>query len=107
MRIIARSTLKAYVARQANSRDRAALERAPNAWYAEGRASRWTTTADVKRRYGTASVISAERIVFSIKGNDYRLVVAVDLPRSTVWIMWIGTHEEYDRIDAQDVEHHG
>ena len=106
MRIIARSTLKAYVARQANSRDRAALERALNAWYADVRSDRWTSTADVKRRYRTASIITAERIVLNIKGNDYRLIVSVDYSRSIVWIKWIGTHAEYDRINAEDVEHH-
>ena len=55
--------------------------------------------ADVKRRYVTASIINAERIVFNIKGNDYRLVVAVDFQKAIVWIKWIGTHKAYDKID--------
>lgn len=105
MRIIARSTLKAYVARQENSRDQRALERALNAWYSEVRSAHWTSTAEIKRQYRTASIISAERVVFNIKGNDYRLIVAVDFSKSIVWIKWIGTHAEYDRIDARDVQH--
>jgi len=59
----------------------------------------------VKRRYATASIVSGERIVFNIKGNDYRLVVAVDFEKGIVWIKWIGGHADYDRIDVREVEH--
>jgi mRNA interferase HigB len=62
-------------------------------------------TADVKRRYATASIVSAERIVFNIKGNDYRLVVAVDFEKAIIWIKWIGSHRAYDKIDATKVRH--
>jgi mRNA interferase HigB len=55
--------------------------------------------------YRKASIISADRIVFNIKGNDYRLVVAVDFRRRIAWIKWIGTHAEYDRIDVTEVDH--
>ena len=61
------------------------------------------STADVKRHYATASVVSAERIVFNIKGNDYRLVVAVDFEKGIVWIKWIGTQKAYDKIDVTEV----
>jgi mRNA interferase HigB len=61
----------------------------------------------VKRSYATASIVSADRIVFNIKGNDYRLVVAVDFQKSIVWIKWIGLHRDYDRIDANEVRHGG
>ncbi len=60
---------------------------------------------NVKRRYATASIVSAERIVFNIKGNDYRLVVAVDFEKGIVWIKWIGTHKAYDKIDVTEVRH--
>jgi len=53
----------------------------------------------------TASIVSADRIVFNIKGNDYRLVVAVDFEKAIVWIKWIGTHKDYDRIDVKEVDH--
>ena len=49
--------------------------------------------------------MTAERIVFNVKGNAYRLVVAVDFEKSIVWIKWIGTHKDYDRIDVTEVEH--
>ena len=52
-----------------------------------------------------ATIVSADRIVFNIKGNDYRLVVAVDFEKAIVWIKWIGTHKDYDRIDVKEVEH--
>jgi mRNA interferase HigB len=61
--------------------------------------------ADVKRYYATASIVSAERIVLNVKGNAYRLVVAVDFEKHIVWIKWIGTHEAYDRIDVKEVEY--
>jgi mRNA-degrading endonuclease HigB of HigAB toxin-antitoxin module len=70
-----------------------------------GRKGHWSSTADVKRRYAAASVVSADRIVFNIKGNDYRLVVSVDYEKGIVWIKWLGTHREYDRIDVRGVQH--
>ena len=57
--------------------------------------------ADVKRLYATASIVRADRVVFNIKGNSYRLVVSVDFEKSIVWIKWIGTHRDYDRIDVR------
>ena len=69
------------------------------------RRASWVSTADVKRLYALASVVSADRIVFNIKGNNYRLVVAVDFEKSIVWIKWLGTHRDYDRIDVRRVEH--
>jgi mRNA interferase HigB len=69
------------------------------------RAARWSNATDVRPSYSTASVVSAGRIVFNIKGNDYRLVVAVDFEQSIVWIKWIGTHKDYDKIDVKEVQH--
>jgi len=56
---------------------------------------------------GTASIVSADRIVFNIKGNDYRLVVATDFDKGIVWIKWIGTHKDYDKINVKEVQHGG
>jgi len=83
------------------------LKAALDAWFDEARKARWKDTAEVRRSYATASIVTGERIVFNIKGNDYRLVVAVDFERSIVWIKWIGTHRDYDRIDVRKVEHGG
>jgi mRNA interferase HigB len=105
MRIIARSTLRAFVASRAGHKDQAALKSALDAWFEEVRKARWKSTVDVRRLYATASIISAARIVFNIKGNSYRLVVSVDFEKSIVWIKWLGTHRDYDRIDVTKVEH--
>jgi mRNA interferase HigB len=105
MRIIARRTLREFVERRRGYRDQPALKARLDAWFDEVRKARWNSAADVKRSYATASIVSAERIVFNIKGNDYRLVVAVDFEKAIVWIKWIGTHKDYDKIDVSEVEH--
>jgi mRNA-degrading endonuclease HigB of HigAB toxin-antitoxin module len=71
------------------------------------RKARWASAADMKRLYRTASIITAERAVFNIKDNDYRLVAAIDYEKNIVWIKWMGAHAEYDRIDAKEVHHDG
>jgi mRNA interferase HigB len=105
MRIIARRTLREFVARRRGYKDHAALKAALDAWFAEVRKARWSGAADVRRSYATASTVSAGRVVFNIKGNDYRLVVAVDYEKAIVWIKWLGTHSAYDRIDVKRIEH--
>jgi mRNA interferase HigB len=105
MRIIARRTLREFIEGRRGHKDRPALKAAVDAWFDEVKKARWTSTADVKRSYATASIISADRVVFNIKGNDYRLVVAVDFDKGIVWIKWIGTHKDYDKIDVNEVEH--
>ncbi|MCB9942818.1 MAG: type II toxin-antitoxin system HigB family toxin [Geminicoccaceae bacterium] len=105
MRIIARRTLRQFVDSLAGQKDQPAVKAALDAWFDEVSKADWTSSADVKRLYATASIVSAERIVFNIKGNDYRLVVAVDFEKTIVWIKWIGTHKAYDRIDVTEVRH--
>ena len=107
MRIIARKTLKDFINRLAGQKDCPAVESSLNAWFHEVRAARGETSGDVKRLYATASIVNAERIVFNIKGNAYRLVVAVDFDKQIVWIKWIGTHADYDKIDVAKVEYDG
>jgi mRNA interferase HigB len=105
MRIIARRTLRDFVESLKGSKDQSAVKSALDAWFDEASKSAWASTADVKHRYATASVVNAERIVFNIKGNDYRLVVAIDFEKAIVWIKWIGTHKAYDRIDVTEVKY--
>src|SRR5579871_1188861 len=105
MRIIARRTLREFVEGLSGQKDQRAVKAALDAWFDEVSKAVWTSSADVKRLYATASIVSAERIVFNIKGNDYRLVVSVDFEKSIVWIKWIGTHKAYDRIDVTEVDH--
>jgi mRNA interferase HigB len=75
------------------------------AWFAEAKVARWSSMAALKRQYANASVISSERVVFNIKGNDYRLVAAIDFEKGILWIKWLGTHADYDQIDAKTVAH--
>ncbi len=105
MRIIARRTLRRFVESRAGHKDQAALKAALDAWFAEVRRAQWKNTADIKRLYASASVVTADRIVFNVKGNDYRLVVAVEFEKRIIWIKWIGTHRDYDRIDVKKVKH--
>ena len=105
MRIIARRTLRQFVESLAGQKDQSAVKTALDAWFDEVSKAEWTSSADEKRLYATASIVSAERIVFNIKGNDYRLVVAVDFEKAIVWIKWIGTHKDYDKIDVTKVRY--
>ena len=106
MRISARRNLREFVQARDGRKDQPALKAALDAWFAEVSKAAWSSTADVKRLYATASIVSADRIVFNIKGKDYRLVVAVDFEKAIVWIKWLGTHRDYDSIDVKEV-HHG
>jgi len=80
---------------------RAALE----AWFHEAQRAGWRNSAEVKRSYATASILSADRVVFNIKGNDYRLVTAIDYRRQIVFIKWLGTHRDYDKINARTIQY--
>src|SRR5215831_9602023 len=105
MRVIARRTLREFVDGRRGHKHQPALKSALDAWFSEVKKARWTSAADIKRSYATASIVSADRVVFNIKGNDYRLVVAIDFEKSIVWIKWIGTHRDYDRINVKEVRH--
>lgn len=101
MRIIAVSSLIKFWDRYPDS------EQALKAWYAEAKTSSWRSPADVKALYRNASVLKKGRVVFNIAGNKYRLIVAIAYKAQIVFIKFVGTHTEYDRVDAQTVEHLG
>ena len=107
MRIIARRILLDFAESRRRSADHAAVKAAISAWYAEATKARWTSMADIKAAYATASVVTADRVVFNIKGNDYRLVAAVDFAHAIVFIKWVGAHKDYDKIDVRKVSYHG
>lgn len=107
MRIVSRSTLRTYTERFSGSSQYAALLGALEAWIAEVSRTDWQSSADVKRSYRTASIISSDRVVFNIKGNDHRLVVSIDYPRRIVFIKWIGTHREYNGVNVREVQFDG
>jgi mRNA interferase HigB len=103
MRIIARRTLREFVDARRGYKDHTALKAALDAWFDEVKKARWSSAAEVKRSYATASIVSADRVVFNIKGNAYRL--AVDFEKSIIWTKWIGTHQDYDKIDVKEVQY--
>lgn len=73
------------------------------AWYAEAKNADWKKPADITRLYRTTSILTNNRVVFNIKGNDYRLVVAINYEYKIVYIRFIGTHKEYDKINAKEI----
>ena len=100
MRIIALSTIKAFLARNPAYAD----AREPLlAWSRLVRRADWASPADLKRDVRSASILLDGRAVFNIAGNKYRLVVWINYPYRVVYIRFIGTHRQYDRIDAQTI----
>jgi mRNA interferase HigB len=97
MRIISRRTLRQFWERHPDAQP--ALE----AWYADIKHANWKTPADIKNIFRNASFLANNRVVFNIKGNKYRLVVAVNYEYSLVYIRFVGSHREYDQIDAVTV----
>ncbi|MCL6706885.1 type II toxin-antitoxin system HigB family toxin [Pseudomonas sp. R2.Fl] len=105
MRIIARRTLIRFAEGLQGRHDHSAVKDALDVWFHHASRAHWRNAAEVKRSFATASIVNADRIVFNIKGNDYRLIVAIDFEKSILWIKWIGSHRDYDRIDAAKVEY--
>lgn len=73
-------------------------------WFNDVSAQMWKSSADVKRDFVTASIINRHRVVFNIKGNDYRLIAEINYQRGWVFIKFIGTHAQYDKVDAATVD---
>ena len=76
-------------------------------WYNTVKQCKWITPNDVKQTYGNASIVANDRVVFNIKGNDYRLVTEIDYEYQLVFIIWVGTHRNYDKIDVTTIEYDG
>ncbi len=74
------------------------------AWHDEATRAEWKQPADIKAQYRSASILKNRRVVFNIKGNDYRLIVAVAYRVGVVYVKFVGTHAQYDAIDAETVE---
>ena len=94
MRIISRKRLREFWERDPDARQ------ALQAWYADVKYANWQTPADIKNVYRNASIVPNNRAIFNIKGNKYRLVVVVQYQYGIVYIRFVGTHQEYDKIDA-------
>lgn len=100
MRVIALSTLKAFWASNEAHRD---AQAAALAWYRDVLEADWASPAAVKAQFRSASILKDGRVVFNLAGNKYRLVVWINYPYRVVYIRFIGTHAQYDRIDAQTI----
>lgn len=78
-------------------------ERSLRAWYAIVEQAQWRTPVDIRTEFPTASFLANNRVVFNIKGNDYRLIVIVEYRMGRIFVRFVGTHAEYDRIDAERI----
>jgi mRNA interferase HigB len=96
---VARSTLTGFVQNRVPRGQRRLVAQHLEAWFKLVKAAR------LKEQLRSASIVSAQRVVFNIKGNDYRLVAGVNYQSQAVFIKWIGTHAEYDKIDVATVRH--
>lgn len=99
MRIIAISTLRNYWVKNPKS------EQPLKSWIQEVENSVWKSSAELKMKFRNASIINSKRVVFNIKGNDLRLLVDIEYRLKIVFIVWIGTHMQYDNIDVKSVRY--
>jgi mRNA interferase HigB len=97
MRIIAKRTLREFWEKHAE------IEQPLKSWYHETENAQWTSPNDLKRDYPNASILEDNRVVFNIKGNKYRLIIKVNYEFQIIWIRYIGTHADYDKIDATKI----
>ena len=97
MRVIAKRTLREFWEKHADS------EQQLKAWYNEAEQAEWKTPNEIKKDYPSASILEDNRVVFNIKGNHYRLIVKINYSYGVVWVRFIGTHAEYDKVDAAKI----
>jgi len=97
MRIISRKTLRLFWENHADS------EQALKTWFQEVESANWENLNELKIEYPSASILIDNRVVFNIKGNKYRVIVKFNLYYQMAWIRFVGTHAEYDKIDAKTI----
>ncbi len=97
MRVIAKKTLRDFWGKYPDSQD--SLE----TWFYETLKADWSTPQQIKNKFRSASIIADNRVVFNIKGNDYRLIVKINYPYRVVYIRFVGTHKQYDEIEATQI----
>ena len=97
MRIISKKILRDFWQKHPD------CEQQLKAWFQETSKSKWKNPNEIKKEYPNASVLAGNRIVFNIKGNSYRLIVRINYDYQMIWIRFIGTHAEYDKIDATKI----
>jgi mRNA interferase HigB len=97
VRVIAKSTLRTFWIKHSD------CEEQLKSWYKEAEEFIWRSPKDLKKDYPSASFLPDNRVVFNIKGNKYRLIVRINYDYGIVWIRFIGTHGEYDKINAEKI----
>lgn len=101
MRVIAKSTLvRFWESEPKHLVAKSSLE----AWHAEVLKATWSDPHQIKEQYKNASILKNGRVVFNIKGNDYRLITEINYDHGIVYIRWVGTHKEYDKLNAETVK---
>jgi mRNA interferase HigB len=98
MRVISKASLVRFWVKHPNSKQ------ALQTWFEDVSHAKWSRPQDIKARHANASFVGSNRVVFNIKGNDYRLIAAVAYRFSAVYIKFVGTHQQYDAVDAATVE---
>ncbi|KAF0235803.1 MAG: hypothetical protein FD181_3250 [Prolixibacteraceae bacterium] len=99
MRIIAFRTLRDFFEKPEYSDSEPSLR----AWYHDVKTAEWKNPNELRQQYKNASFVGEGRVVFNIKGNDYRLIVAIDYEFQVIFVRFIGTHKQYDKIDAKTI----
>lgn len=102
---MARSTLTKFVQNRVQRGKKRLVAEHLQAWFKLVKAARWASSAELKAQIRSASIVSAQRVVFNIKGNEYRLIAGTNYRSQAVFIKWIGTHAEYDKINVMTVQH--
>lgn len=99
MRIISRKTLISFWKKHPDS------EQALKSWFDESQNANWNSASALKKMYKNASIITSKRVVFNIKGNNYRLVTDIEYKIGLVFIIWIGTHKDYDKLRIKEIKY--
>lgn len=99
MRVIAVKTIKQYI-KEFHQAEQALLS-----WYDEASIAEWKNAAELKALYKNASILNSKRVVFNIHGNSYRLIVDVEYQFKIVFVIWFGTHKQYDKVDAKAINY--
>lgn len=95
--MIAKSTLRDYWEEHKD------VEQALLSWYKVANQAKWSNFNEVKLQFGTCKIIGNDRIVFKVRGNNYRLIIKISFENQLIWIRFIGTHSEYDSINAKQI----
>ena len=97
MKVLVKKTIQYYIKKYPKAETQLMI------WYTEFSRQKFTNFNELKTVYGNASIVNNNRVVFNIKGNDFRLVISINFSQAASYIIWFGTHKEYDKIDVQTI----